>query len=144
MIINDVNILAQYITEIITVHPHHNSPSEIPMAPALVSQGQRWSGGSGPVTSGSGATSPEKLELETTWQIFTAMHLYIPFNPFYFYVSFDSQEISNLQTDTSCSWLLKAKALTGRELGPLDELLLAPFEDLRLPLEEDRLGGPGP
>lgn len=121
--LNGVNILARYITEIITVHPHH-SPSEIPVAPALVSQGQRcWSGGSGSVTSGSGATSPEKLELETTWQLFAASIFSIL-----------------LQTDTSCSWLLKAKALIGRELGPLDEA----FEDLRLPLEEDRLGGPGP
>lgn len=59
-------------------------------------------------------------------------------------VLFRSQEISKLQTDTSCSWLLKAKALIGRELGPLDELRLGPFDDLRLPLEEDRLGGPGP
>lgn len=50
------------------------------------------------------------------------------------------KKFSNLQTNTSCSWLLKAKALIGRELGPLDEA----FEDLRLPLEEDRLGGPGP
>ena len=65
------------------------------------------------------------------------LHLYFPF---FFHVLFRSQEISNLQTNTSCSWLLKAKALIGRELGPLDEA----FEDLRLPLEEDRLGGPGP